>query len=277
MKIGFMSSTCPNFTVDEVIQLAQKLGFAGFEPRVDWQHKHKIETSTDPKTVRELGRKITEAGIEIPCVATSVITAVKGSEQKAQLDLVKRMIDLAQLVGAPNIRVFCGGARELEETERLKLCIDTLAAAADIAKGSGVTLCLETHDYFRLGRLVGKAVDEVNRPEVQVLWDITHAVAAGEKVADTANFLKPSRVKHSHVRDLWLTPKADGSYDQKPCHDFGQGDAVPFLKEAAQILKDSGFNGVFSLEVIFKVDDTSHDPVAFLTKVAKGMKSVFNV
>lgn len=275
MKIGFMSSTCPNFTVDEVITLATKLGFAGYEPRVGWGHAHGIESDTPAAQVRAYGRKLADAGICVPCVATSVRTALPaGTERQAQLDDVKRMVDLASQVGAPNIRVFGMGDKSLTDDERVDLCAQTLALAADIAQGSGVTLCLETHDLFRAGRLVGKVVDTVNRPEVQVLWDITHAVAVGEQVPTTAEYIKLERVKHCHVRDLYLTP-ADVGYEQEACHDFGQGDATVHLKKAASLLKQVGFNGVFSLEVIFNPDDTTHDPVKYLTAVAKGMRSVF--
>ncbi len=278
MKLGFMSSTCPNYTVDEVIALARKLGFTSFEPRVDWKHAHGIENATPPATVRELGRKLAEAGIAVPCVASSVKTAVPaGAARQDMLDEMKRMVDLSRLVGATCVRVFGGGEKGLAEEARVGYSSETLAQAADVAAGSGVAFCLETHDFFREGRLVGQVVDAVNRPEVQVLWDITHAVVTGEPVARTAEYIKLARVKHCHVRDLFLKPAASGGFAQEPCHAFGQGDAVPYLKEAAALLAGAGFAGAFSLEVIFRPDDASHDPVAFLTQTAKGMREVFGV
>ena len=270
-----MSSTCPNFTVSEVIALATKLGFEGFEPRVGWGHANGIEVSSSPERVRALGKQLADAGIAVPCIASSVCTSVlSGAARQEQLDEVKRMVDLAILVGAPNIRVFGQGNREWDEATRMDHAIETLSEAALIAAGSGVTLCLETHDNFRAGRMVGHVVDMVNRPEVQVLWDITHAVMVGEKVSDTAAYIKLDRVKHCHVRDLFLTRNEHGSLTAEPCLDFGKGDAAVYVAEAAKALAQSGYSGYFSLEVIFKPSDTNHDATKFLTTVASGMRAV---
>ena len=275
MKLAFMSSTCPNFTVDEVIVLAKKLGCEGFEPRVGWGHSNGIEVSSPPERVQALGRQLADAGIAIPCIASSVRTAVlPGQARQEQLDEVKRMVDLAILAGAPNIRVFGQGEKEWDEATRMAHAIDTLSEAALIAAGSGVTLCLETHDNFRAGRMVGHVVDAVNRPEVQVLWDITHAVMVGEKVPDTAKYIKLDRVKHCHVRDLFLTRAENGVLTAEQCLDFGKGDAAAYVGEAAKMLSQSGYTGYFSLEVIFKPSDTSHDATKFLTTAVQGMRSV---
>lgn len=275
MKLAFMSSTCPNFTIDEVITLATKLGCEGFEPRVGWGHANGIDVGSPPERVRALSMQLADAGIAIPCIATSICTSVlPGSARQEQLNEVKRMVDLAILAGAPNIRVFGQGNKEWDEATRMAYAIDTLNEAALVVAGSGVTLCLETHDYFRAGRMVGHVVDMVNRPEVQVLWDITHAVMVGEKVLDTAAYIKLDRVKHCHVRDLFLTRAENGGLTAMPCHEFGKGDAAELLTEAAKMLGQSGYSGYFSLEVIFNPNDTSHDATKFLTTAVNGMHSV---
>ena len=43
MKFSFMSFSCPDLDVDEMIALAGKYGYDGIEARISSQHKHGIE------------------------------------------------------------------------------------------------------------------------------------------------------------------------------------------------------------------------------------------
>src|SRR2546428_238096 len=38
MKLGFMTSVCPKYTLPELLQAAKRHGYQGVEPRVEWQH-----------------------------------------------------------------------------------------------------------------------------------------------------------------------------------------------------------------------------------------------
>ena len=274
MKIAFMSSTCPNYTVREIVDTCVRLGFQGFEPRIEWGHAHGLEPGASPASIRE-SRKIWEdAGVEVPCIASGIGTAVSGEERRRELEQVKRVVELSRLVGNPYVRVFGKGARDLDEATRMQLAIETLSEAADIVAGSGVTLLLETHDYFRAGRMVGHVVRSVNRPnEVAVLWDTMHSVTVGESLEETAQYLGVDRVKHTHFRDLYLKGKnAAGLVESEPCHDYGKGNFP--LAEATRILEEGGYRGYASLEVIFSPSDTNHNAAAFLENHARGMKAV---
>lgn len=274
MKIGFMSSTCPNYTVREIVDACTRLGFQGFEPRIDWGHAHGLEPGASPQAIRAARAIWEDAGVEVPCIASGIATAVRGPERVKELDQVQRVVELSRLVGSRYVRVFGKGAPGLDEESRMQLAIETLSEAAELIAGSGVTLLLETHDYFRAGRMVGQVVRTVNRPdEVAVLWDTMHSVVVGETLAETAAHLGLERVKHTHFRDLWLKgEKEDGTLATKPCYDYGQGNFP--LGEATRLLTEAGYTGYASLEVIFKPTDRTHDPEAFLAAHARGMKLI---
>jgi len=272
-KIGFMSSVCPTFTMREIASACSEFGFQSFEPRIDWNHAHGIEVGAPAERIRAARRMLQDAGAGLPCVATGIHTAVpRGAGRIATLDAVKRVVDLCLLAEAPAMRVFGGGAKDVDEETRVALAVDTLWEAAEAIEGSGVQLLLETHDYFKTGRLVGQVVDRVDRPEVAVLWDTMHSVVAGEPAEETLRLLRPERVKHVHTRDLRLTPRAGGGYDAEYCDDYGRG-SFP-LAEIHGMLAGAGFAGTVSLERIFKRDDPDHDPHAFLKAHAKGMRAI---
>ncbi len=274
MKISFMSSTCPNYTVRDIVETCTRLGFQGFEPRIEWNHAHGLEPGAAPTALSEARRIWEDAGVEVPCVASGIGVAVTGQERQKELEQVKRVVDLNRHIGSPYIRIFGKGAKGLDEESRMNLAIETLNEAADVVAGSGVTLLLETHDFFKAGRMVGHVVSEVNRPsELAVLWDTMHSIVVGESLEETADYLEVDRVKHTHFRDLHLKgTKPDGQRDSDPCHDYGQGNFP--LREATDLLHSRGYQGYASLEVIFKPTDTDHDPEAFLTYHAKGMQAI---
>lgn len=267
-----MSSNCPRFGVQEVLSRAVKDGFAGFEPRIGWNHRHGIEPGAPAAQLAEIRRAFADADVAIPCIATGIHTGVPPERRAEQLETLKQCIALAQAVGAAYLRVFGGGPREIDEQTRVGYSAETLAQAADIAGGSGVMPLLETHDFFRAGRLVGQVLDLVDRPEIGILWDIGHPVSTGEPLETTIAALKLGRVRHLHVNDSFLTPKAGGGYDRADCNDYGQGD-LP-LAAADRALSAAGFSGIASLERIFKPDDESHDAAAFLAHLAAGMHRV---
>ena len=56
MKYSFMSFSCPDLTLTEMLEAAEKFGYGGLEPRIDAGHAHGIETSLTPaekKAVRQ--------------------------------------------------------------------------------------------------------------------------------------------------------------------------------------------------------------------------------
>ena len=40
MKYSFMSFSCPELKLEEILKLAQKYGYEGIEPRIGSGHKH---------------------------------------------------------------------------------------------------------------------------------------------------------------------------------------------------------------------------------------------
>ena len=46
VKLSTMTSVCPDWTVDEIVEGMQRHGYLGLEPRVGWGHKAGLELDT---------------------------------------------------------------------------------------------------------------------------------------------------------------------------------------------------------------------------------------
>ena len=108
MNYSFMSFSCPDLTLDEMLSLAKRIGYDGIEPRIVSGHKHGIEMDSSADYRKESKKKAKDSGIALCCVATSCRYSDPANTQQ-MVDDTKRAIDLAGDVGAPRIRVF-GGA-----------------------------------------------------------------------------------------------------------------------------------------------------------------------
>ena len=63
MKYAFMSFSTPDLTLDEMLALAGRLGYAGIEPRLAEGHKHGIETGISAAQRRQVREKVAASGI----------------------------------------------------------------------------------------------------------------------------------------------------------------------------------------------------------------------
>ncbi len=220
MKYSFMTFSCPQLTLDEVLALAKRTGYDGVEPRIVSKHKHGIETDINAAARKLIKAKFEDSGIAACCVATSCRFADPASSQQ-MIDDAMRAIDLAGDIGAPTIRVFGGSLGEgLSREEAVELVASSLGRVADHAADRGVTVCMETHDSWCDPNNVAAVMKQVNHPAICVNWDIMHPVRTENATIDESfEALKPW-IRHLHVHDASketgkLTPIGEGFIDHK--------------------------------------------------------------
>ncbi|RPI24320.1 MAG: sugar phosphate isomerase/epimerase, partial [Acidobacteria bacterium] len=225
------------------LQQAKKMGYAGLELR---GIKKQMDLPALPefagaawkqslKDVEALDLKIVNLG------ASAQMHEPDPAKIKAGLDSAKQFIDLAHNLKCPYIRVF--GDRFLKEESKqatMDRVVEGLRELGNHAKGSGVTVLIESHGDFNKSPDLLALFTAVSMPEVALLWDTHHTFAFGnEQPADTWKQLS-KYVRHVHLKDS-RKEGADVRYML-----FGSG-TVP-VKETAQLLAKSGYKGWYSLE-----------------------------
>jgi sugar phosphate isomerase/epimerase len=68
MKYSFMTFSCPELNMSEVLALAKRFGYDGIEPRVEDNQKHGVEVNASPEKRREVKQQAIDSGIAICCV-----------------------------------------------------------------------------------------------------------------------------------------------------------------------------------------------------------------
>eukprot|EP01132_Coremiostelium_polycephalum_P006283 gene6283-7828_t len=136
--------------------------------------------------------------------------------------------------------------------------VDCLTQAADVLAGTGVVLGLEPLNtlidhkgYFLHSTVEGlDIIDEVNRPEIRIVYDIYHSLVMGEATADVLKS-RIDRVAHVHI--------ADHPGRNEP------GSGTLELSKSLHWLFDNGYNGFVGLEYRPTADTQSSLEMTFRT------------
>ena len=242
MNYAFMSFSCPELNLDEMLALANQLGYDAIEPRAGSGHAHGVELAASPAQRAESRAKAADSGIALCCLAVSCRYADPATADD-QADETRRYVDLAADVGAPRLRVFGG---QIPDGISREAAIDgvarALASVADHAGARGVTICIETHDDWCDPAHVAAIMQQVNHPAIAVNWDIMHPVRRGNATMDSAFETLQPWIRHVHIHD----GTADAN-DLKMLP-IGQGDIDH--KRALELLRAAGYDGYMSGEWI---------------------------
>jgi sugar phosphate isomerase/epimerase len=101
LKYAFMSFSCPELTLAEMLKLAADLGYNGIEPRAQAGHKHGVEIDADAQAREEIKALAADSGIALCCLAVSCRYADPETVEENVSDTL-HAIDLAADIGVPH-------------------------------------------------------------------------------------------------------------------------------------------------------------------------------
>lgn len=221
MHYAFMSFSCPELSLPEMLRVATDLGYEGIEPRLGQAHAHGIEVGTPARQLAAYRRQAEDAGVAICCLATGCRFADPQTCQSA-LDELHQAVDLAAALGCPRLRVFGGPlGLGLERAEAIELVAECLVKGAELAGPAEISLCLESHDAWTNPEHLAAVMRRADHAFVAINWDAMHPVRqSGWTVADSFRVLQPW-IRHVHVHDgtladpLELRPMGQGEIDHR--------------------------------------------------------------
>jgi sugar phosphate isomerase/epimerase len=229
MKLSFMTFVCPEWTMDQAVHFAAAAGYNGIEIRVDAGHKHGVSSQSSAAERAAVKKLFASAGLDIPCVATSVKLAFPDAEiHRQNLESAKANLLLAADLGAPVIRVFAGGQIPNLTDEAAARVAAALDELGQFSAKSGVCPMLECgHDIIKGASEAGAVFKRVKAANVGALWN--HS-----EMDDTVFGVLKSRIRHFHIHNEVRDPSNTN------------------MRQLAARMKGIGFSGYASLEIIEK-------------------------
>lgn len=252
LKYAFTTSSCPGYSLEQLIAAAQQYEYDGIEARIEWDHAHGIEPDATGEQRIDIQRTLEKTDVALCCIGTGC-RYVDPQAHQQQIEHTHRCIDLAGDLSCPLIRVFGGRLNGEPREAAAERIVAAMKAVVDHAAERHVTIVIETHDDWSAAADVLSLVREVDHPHFGVLWDIAHPVTkAGESIVDAHDQLMHV-MKHVHIHDANMV---DGRFDWQP---IGKGQFD--IREAIKLLLREAFAGYVSGEWINWADPPeSHLP-----------------
>jgi len=203
MKISFTTLGCPDWTLEQTLENAKAYGYDGIELRTHADGNHFSPDASLEEAAR-VGRLFRDAGVPVMSVMGYCRFAFTDDTEVAKnQELMRKLLAIAEAMGAPFVRTFAGGIPEGADreviTEKVGLALKPLAEEAARRK---VRIGLETHDDWCSGDRVLKVVRLVACPRgFGIVYDILNSFFSGiEPWNVTYRKVKP-HICYCHLKD----------------------------------------------------------------------------
>jgi sugar phosphate isomerase/epimerase len=243
MQFAFMSFSCPDLGLKEMIDLAASLGYDAIELRAQDEQAHGAELDSAPQRRDAIRAAFAASPIELCCLAVSCSYADPASREQHIVD-THSAIDLAADIGCDRIRVFGGGiGAGIDRATAIVQVADSLSSIGEHAAARGVTICVETHDAWRDPNHMVAVMRQCDHPHIAINWDIMHPIMAASATIEQSFEIMQPWIRHVHVHDG--RQDGNGSLEFLPI-----GDGVVDHGAALKCLKAAGYDGAVSGEWI---------------------------
>lgn len=242
--LSFSTLGCPDWSFGKITGFAVEHGYQGIEVR---GLQRQMDLTKCPEFSTAQSRKATvkimqDKGLRFVGLGSSAtMHFAEGAERQKNLDEGRRFIDLAQEINCPYVRVFPNNfPKDQERNQTMDLISEGLLELADHAKGSRVTVLMETHgDLVKMDDLL-TIMNASQHKHTGLVWDVSNMwTITKEPPAEVFQKLKKF-IRHTHIKDA----KMVGGKLQYTL--LGQGE-VPVFAAINELVKDN-YKGYYSFE-----------------------------
>lgn len=228
--------------LDEQIALLTELGISSIEFRSAWGTK---VLDLDEEQLRTAKSKLDAAGITLSSVGSDLGKIQVTDPFEEHLERARHGVEVAQFFGAPYIRMFSFFIPEGDDPDSHRdEVMRRTRAMVDLAEAAGVTLLHENEKdiYGDIPRRVVDLMETIDSPHYRAILDPANYVQCGIKPYDEAYDAVREHTAYVHCKDA----KFPTGGDLGEVVPSGEGDGQ--FRELFAALKDSGFDGFFSIE-----------------------------
>jgi sugar phosphate isomerase/epimerase len=244
LPLAFSTLGCPAWTWKEILDFAEKHGYAAVELRgmlgsMDLPARPEFAAGTIAKSKKETS----EHGLKIACVSSSTELHVADErERSAQMADAKRFVDLAEKLEAPYVRVFGNEIRGPRE-EVLTRVAAGLHELGEYAGARNVSVIIESHGDFTDSATLGEVLSRADSKHAALLWDAYHTFDSSHEQPEFTVERLGKWIRHTHLKDS-LPDGPDGK-DRKYVL-TGRGD-IPVKRQMETLVK-AGYRGYYCFE-----------------------------
>ena len=209
--------------------------------------------------------------VQVPCISRHIFGGISVNEMTPDhpvyldhIEGLRRCITTAKALGSPLVRLMSfrkemilfgshGADQWNVSTGSWDNLVKLMAPAVEIAEDEDITLVVETGNNAMitsawLGR---KLIDELGSSRLKLLWDPCNSLYCNEGAyPDGYEAIRGDTLGHIHIKDSFINiPHATVI-----CTALNTGHMAPYLTDIAAALKQDAYDGVISLESVYRPD-----------------------
>ena len=218
--------------------------------------------------IREIDTLLRDRGTPVSCLSRHIFAGMTTANEpgdalhKSHMDALKRVIDMAHIVGSPLVRIMTNKKEQIlwgrNGAEKWNVAhgawdktLPLIAPALDVARDAGVTLVVETGNGTMVNSnyTARKLIDDLDGKDVlKVLWDPANNCWCHERAfPDGYEEVKDGYLGHVHIKDVQVdTPRATLEVRR-----MGEGQLADQFQPMADALRADGYDGVISFESVY--------------------------
>jgi fatty-acyl-CoA synthase len=226
---AFSTVACPDWTLAQVAQRSNALGFQAVEFRTFGDDSRQFACDPALTSDAKVRTVLREFGVDPICLATGVrfdepifppVVGVFSPNAEKSIREGKRAVDLAVGIECPLVRVFAYEypAREKRAVARRRIT-ERLRAVIDHADKTGVGVVIENGGSFCTAAELAEILDEIKSPLLGACYSSAPAIQAGEDPADGVRLLG-ERLRVARIKDARDGRPVLLGEGELACHDF---------------------------------------------------------
>ena len=270
LPLAFSTLGCPGWEWKKILSQAVEHGYSALELRglladVDITRSPQMTGAKIKESLADLdalGLKVSDLG------ASSRLAERDPVRRGEQLEEARRYIDLAHQLNSPYVRVFGMRAKDQSMEDAVARIVEGFQSLHEKAKGSGVTLLIESHDDFCESPTLLKILRGANLPTAQLLWDAHHTVVIGKETPEESYRQLGAYARHTHLKDS-RAPRGEEKVRRYVLTGTGE---LP-IRQTVEVLVKNKYPGYFCFEWEKRWHPTIEEPEIAIPHFARWMAS----
>ncbi len=270
MKLGVITdgiSDGVNRDLEHALQVMMESGLGYAELQFVWDKEIGDQTPAEIKKIKDL---LARYGAEASCItrhnfAGLSVMATSPSDEAYQkhLDGLKRCIAIAKTLGTTLVRTmsyrkemilfgYNGADKWVTSQGAWDKLLKLMEQPVKLAEDAGITLVVETGNnaIITSGALARKFIDDLGTKHMKLMWDPANSLYCTDVPYPDAYEQIKDCLGHVHIKDC----KVDIARATVRFCPLGEGHMAPYLDGIAAALKRDNYQGVVSLESVYRPD-----------------------
>jgi sugar phosphate isomerase/epimerase len=267
MKLGVITDGIST-DLEHALTVMQGTGLEYAELQFVWDKEIGDQTEEEIQIIKHL---ITKFNVNVPCITRHnfvglpiMTTEIEDEAYQKHLAGLKRCFHIAKELGTDMVRIMSGrkemiifgynGAEKwVASTGSWDKLLKLIELPVKMAEDEGITLAVETGNNAMItsGYLGKKLIDDLGSKNLKIIWDIPNTLYCTDIPFPDAYQEIKDCIGHIHVKDC-IADIAKATVRFCP---LGEGDLGPYLEDIAEALKRDNYQGVVSLESVYRPDN----------------------